>query len=316
MSEREGSWWPFIVPAVAAATVVTAVFVVEGGGAKHESLTCPASYRVTAGRPSVPSVHDPVDTNDHIAPVRLPTDALVCRYRGTRRLPATTRLSGSKQLRGRFDSLVNTVAYLPRVTSAKSRCLPELGTPVTYLLGLTYTDGAEWITASNNACLRAPTTNGSYDSSALLAAELRTAYRTGSWPTAAKKSACATTSLGRSGQETKLVPDGVRSADVCKSTDGPQPAQHALLGAHDAGQLADGLNAMPTKPLTSRGCFAWFDTGPDVEYQVVFHYDTGADVTVDVETNKQCSPPIENGSLQSTEQAAALVLVKDALAGH
>jgi hypothetical protein len=317
VSEGEGSWWPFAVPAVIVAALVTTVFVVEDGAKKTKALTCPAIYRTSNTRPWVPDVNDPVDKNDHIAPVRLPTDVVICKYGLEHNAARTKPLTGSRQLHGSFQSLVDTVAYLPRTATSVTRCSAVLGAHDDYLLGLTYTDGSEWISASDNVCLVAPTTNGTYDSPALHALKLHIAYKTRSWPGADKNQPCTTTSLGRSGQETKLVPDGVDSADICQER-GTTHVSHAHLGTSDAGRVADRLNQLATSHATrpDAGCFGNYDVGPGITYVVVFHYGVGADAIVDIETSKDCSPAIGNGSLESSERVAAVKIVEDALAGH
>lgn len=185
MSEREGSWWPFAVPAVIAVALVTTVIVFEGSNKDAEALTCPTNYRSNTARPWVPDVNNPVDKNDHIAPIRLPTDVVVCLYRGSGRAAPTTPLTGAKQLNGPFKAVVDTVAYLPRdKRTGVTECWTASSgsTASNYLLGLTYVDGTEWIAATDNHCATTPTTNGTFDSSTALAAKLRAAYRTGSWP--------------------------------------------------------------------------------------------------------------------------------------
>jgi hypothetical protein len=296
---------------------VTTVFVLEGNGAGRKPLACPATFHTTTSRPWVPSVADRVDTNGRIAPVRLPTDVVVCSYRRAGAVPGSKPLTGSKALHGSFTALVSTVAYLPRATSSTPRCAASFGAGDDYLLGLTYSDGVEWITASENQCLAAATTNGEHDSPALLAVEVRTAYRTGRWPSADGKRPCATISLGRFGQEAKLVPDGVTSADVCKRM-GAAHAGHRHLDAGDAGRLADTLDRLRTSraPRFGVGCFGWDSSSPGADYLLVFHYGVGADTVVHVDTSPQCGPGVSNGSLLSTARTTTVRTVEHLLGGH
>jgi hypothetical protein len=315
VSERDGSWWPFAIPALVAVALVTTVFVVESAGTKHHPLTCPANYRTTTGRPWVPSVAAPVGKNGRMAPVRLPTDVVVCRFGRAAEGKPVQALAGSRKLAGPFQRLVDTVAYLPRAVSPQPRCSVASAANADFLLGLTYTDGTEWIAASGNLCLAAPTTNGSYDSDDNLASAVGTAYRTGSWPTVGTRGPCPSLGMGRSGDETKLVPDSVLSADLCKAKNTVQLA-HAHLGGSAAGRAAAELNKLHTTSASGTGCFGWYDANAsDVSYRLVFHYGIGADTVVTVQASRDCTP-VANGSRQSNQRSQAVSLAEELLAGQ
>ena len=316
MGDSDRTWWPFAVPAVLAVGLVSLTFAFGGSGSKQAALACPKTIQAGTDRPSVPdTTKDPVDTENRLAPDRLPTNVVVCSYAGSGKGPPPPRapLTGSKELSGQFDPIVDTIAYLPRkIASQATHCPARLANENDgrYLLGLTYLDGVEWISTAVNPCSPTPTTNGSYDSSALLAIDLHDAYQSGSWPTPDASGKCAASGLGRTGQEATLVPDGYTSLDVCKTLDVTVVAE-----AHPSGSELDdivaALNALPTTPMTSPGgCGGWYASGhDDVGYRLVFHYEVGADAVVNVETSKHCDPPISNGSLQSSDVSAVVPLL-------
>lgn len=311
---RSGSWWPFAVPAAAAVLIISLTFAFGHTGSSSESpLSCPKLLQTSADRPWVPKPSDPVDTEDRLAPDRLPIHAVVCFYRGSgkRGQPVSKPLTGSKVLGGSFDSLIDTVAYVPHKIASQARCPKSLHEDSSYyLLGLTYVDGHEWIDAAEDVCAAAPTTNGSYDSSAFLSGPLRAAYRSGSWPTARSDQPCAVTGVGRMGQEAALVPSGATSVDLCKSI-GSFTVGHA---EPDADRIAGALNNLPTSPMTGGGCFGWY-ANEEAGYRLVFHYEAGADAVVSVETSKDCANQVSNGSLRSSG-AAAIVALLDQLLAH
>jgi hypothetical protein len=307
MGDSDRTWWPFAVPAVLAVGLVSLTFAFGSSGSRQPALACPKSIPTSTDRPWVPHTTDAVDTENRLAPDLVPTNVVVCSYAGDRKGPQPPRkpLTGSKELSGKFDSMVDTIAYLPhKIASQAAHCPARFANEDDgyYLLGLTYLDGVEWINTVENLCSPTPTTNGSYDSSALLATDLRRAYQSGSWPTPETSGKCVARGIGRTGQETSLVPDGYSSLDVCKMIDVDVVAE-----AHpDDGETHDvvaALNALPTGPMTSPGgCGGWYASGDDdVGYRLVFHYPVGADAVVNVETSKNCDPPISNGSLQSSD---------------
>lgn len=312
---RSGSWLPFAIPAAAALLIVSLTFALGHGGSSDEpALSCPNLLQTSADRPWVPKAVDPVDTEGRLAPDRLPTHAVVCFYRGSgkRGQRPTKPLTGSKPLAGSFNALVDTVAYVPRKIASQARCPKSLHEDSSYyLLGLTYVDGHEWIDATEDVCAAAPTTNGSYDSSAFLSEPLRSAYRTGSWPTATTDQPCAANGVGRTGQETSLVPSGATSVDICKII-GTFTVGHVHT---DSDSVAGVLNKLTTAPMTGNGCFGWYATEGHT-YRLVFHYDVGADAVVFLETSKDCVNPISNGSLRSSETLAVIPLLDQLLADH
>lgn len=307
MADSDRTWWPFAIPAVFAVALVSLTFAFGGGGSKQAALTCPKSIPTSTDRPWVPKSTDRVDTANRLAPDRLPTTAVVCSYAGdgTGRQPPRKPLTGSRELSGQFDAMVDTIAYVPpKIASQAAHCPPRFADQDFgyYLLGLTYLDGVEWISASENLCSPTPTTNGSYDSSALLAFELRRAYQAGSWPTPDTDAKCAARGLGRTGQEASLVPDDYSSVDICKTVDVDVVAEAHPNGS-ELDELVAALNHLPTTAMTSPGgCGGWYASGQDdVGYRLVFHYEVGADAVVNVEASKHCEPPISNGSLQSND---------------
>jgi hypothetical protein len=181
VSERTGTWWPFAIPAVVAVVAVALTFTLESTHDKHSALACPTFLRKSGAKPRVPALSDRVNTEDRLAPDRLPTDVVVCAYPGA---GGSSQLVGSKVLHGRFENLVTTLTRAPRKTATAASCAAPNATANDgdYLLGLTYTDGPEWIAVTGNPCAATPATNGTFDSSAQLADQLRSAYRTGTWP--------------------------------------------------------------------------------------------------------------------------------------
>jgi hypothetical protein len=209
--------------------------------------------------------------------------------------------------------MVDTIAYLPRkiathTDECPARSVNEGGGYD--LLGLTYLDGVEWVSTAENPCAPTPTTNGSYDSSMLLATDVHRAYQSGSWPAPDTSGECAVRGLGRTGQESSLVPDGYSSLDVCKVL-GKRVAAHARPSGSDTARLVAALNGLPTSAMTGfGGCFGWYASpSDDMTYRLVFHYPIGADAVVTVEANKDCTPPVGNGSLQSDDLSGVVPLL-------
>ena len=315
MADDDRTWWPFAIPAVLAVALVSLTFAFGGSGSKQAALTCPTSIPTSTGRPWVPKTSDRVDTENRLAPDRLPTNAVVCSYAGTGKGPQPPRkpLSGSKALTGQYDPMVDTIAYLPHKIASQAHCPAKLANEDDgyYLLGLTYLDGVEWISTFDGLCSPTPTTNGSYDSSAVLAADLDRAYKSGSWPAPDTNGGCGVRGLGRAGQETSLVPDGYSSLDVCKIT-GTSVTAHTQPSDSETGQLVTALNALSTSPMTTLGgCFGWYaSSAEELGYRLVFHYPVGADAVVYVATSKDCDPPISNGSLQSDDLSGVVPLLE------
>jgi hypothetical protein len=316
MADHDRTWWPFAVPAVLAVALVSLTFAFGGSGATQPPLACPRSIPTSTDRPSVPDTKDPVDTEGRLAPDRLPTKVVVCFYAGDGKgaQPLRKPLTGSKALTGQLDAMVDTIAYLPPKIASQAHCPTRLvhQDDPEYLLGLTYLDGVEWISTVDSVCSPTPTTNGSFDSSALLATELQLAYRSGSWPTPDPRRACLPRGMGRRGQQSSVVPDGYSSLDVCRTTAGTDVTAEIRPSSGDTHDIVAALNALPTSPMTGPGdCFGWYASGAeDVGYRLVFHYPIGADAAVDVETGPDCHPPISNGSLQSSDLSALLPLLE------
>lgn len=307
MADDNRTWWPFAIPAVLAVGLVSLTFAFGGSGSKQAALTCPKSIPTTTDRPWVPKLTDRVDTENRLAPDRLPTDVIACSYAGAGPGPQPPQLAltGSKKVTGQFNAMVDTIAYLPhKIATHTDECRTgsaDEGDGYD-LLGLTYLDGVEWVSTAENPCTPTPTTNGSFDSSMLLATDVHRAYESGSWPAPDTSGECAVRGLGRTGQERSLVPDGYTSLDVCKLV-GTRVATHAHPSDSDIAQIVAALNALPTSAMTGfGGCFAWYGSpSDDIAYQLVFHYQIGADAVVTVEANKDCTPPVGNGSLQSND---------------
>jgi hypothetical protein len=315
VADGKGSWWPFAVPAVVAVVAISLTFALGGGGHTAAPLSCPKTLRTSSDRPRVPHVHNRVDTEGRLAPPRLPTRAIVCAYDGPGRgvQPARKPLTGSKVLRGRLDVLADTLAYAPGNTLPARRCPAEFRNEDDgyYLLGLTYTDGTEWIDATQNICSPISATNGSYDSATYLTATLRDAYQHGSWPQPKPRDSCGGRGAGRTGQEKTMVPDGVVSADLCKRTR-TGIAAHRALDEATARRLAASLNSLPTKPGGS-ACFGWHSAAnTDIRYEIVFHYPVGTDAAVIVQMDKDCTP-ISNGLLAADDRSGIERLVQQLL---
>lgn len=316
MGDSDRTWWPFAVPAVLAVGLVSLTFAFGGSSSKQAALACPKSIPTGTDRPSVPDTKDPVDTEGRLAPDRLPTNVVVCFYAGDGSGPRPLRkpLTGSKALTDQLDAMVDTIAYLPPKIASQAHCPARLvrEDDRNYLLGLTYLDGVEWISTVESVCSPTPTTNGSYDSSALLATELQLAYNSGSWPMPEASRSCLPRGMGRSGQESSFVPDGYSSLDVCRTTAGTQVTAQTRPSTGDTDEVAGALNGLPNSPMTSPwDCLGWYASeADDVGYRLVFHYPVGADAVINVETGPDCHPPISNGSLQSRDVSEVLPLLQ------
>jgi hypothetical protein len=111
---------------------------------------------------------------------------------------------------------------------------------------------------------------------------------------------------GRPGQQRHMVPPTPVSVSVCSSREGPiEPIgprhTHDTYTNGFAGLLAALNRRRPTEHPSCDG------GGLARDFTLVFHYRTGADVSVEI--NPDCHPSVTNGTLQSDDVAAVVAQI-------
>jgi hypothetical protein len=256
-----------------------------------------------------PTATGRVDTGARLVPTDVPREALICAYQPASHLTTSVPLSGSKRLPAAgLPALAENLAYLPGRAPGERRPCTTIGyaRPATYLVRLGYRGATVWVATQvdPNACV--DTTNGRFRSPTYVGDQVDAAFRTGAWAPPEPRpesagAACSPPRAGRLGQERVLVPDTPVAVDICTgSTAGRVTARD---GVDD---LAAAFNRLPTRS-SDNGCSAprWIISP---SYLVVFHYAQGPPVLVRVDT--WCDPPIDNSSLQSTDAAPVVPLLK------
>ncbi|MTD15469.1 hypothetical protein GIS00_16155 [Nakamurella sp. YIM 132087] len=261
----------------------------------------------------VPPVPGPAD---RLVPALIPTAALLCSYLGSNMTSNSgLPLTDSVDLAGALDELVDELRWIPARAPGETKACSAAGGPQTnYLLALEY-DGAPtvWVSSAEdpNSCVGVG--NGTFSSDVNLGPRMTQVMKTGAWPAAVPEpgSERCTAGGGRFGQQEKMVPAGVVSAEICR-TEGEELDRVEITDGVD--DLVDALNALPTIPSES-GCVgteAPADGGrpTPVMYSLVFHYAEGPAVPVRVIVD--CDPAIDNDSLAARD-ASTVIPVLDAL---
>ncbi|WP_156045788.1 hypothetical protein [Herbidospora cretacea] len=240
---------------------------------------CPATWTGQAPEPAtVAGVSEELVPGD-------PVGALVCAYAGVNWDPGGEALTGQRRLSHEVMTLMaRDLNDLPPETGSRS-CTLVGGPQINYLVRVDYADGKRvWLTTGDEVNQCVSTGNGTFATGAYVGEAVTAAYKTGKWTTPEHDDPCYR-SLGRRGQEERMVPDRPVGVLVCgehsKRDHGPDVAR----------ALAGRLNMIATRPAKASLC-----TGtPREEYRLQFRYAEGPGVGVTVLVG--CRPPVHNGSL-------------------
>jgi hypothetical protein len=308
------------ISAVTLGIVVGVPFAVAGSAGGHSRvavpatgpLVCPGQY--TGVAPWLPDQAAGIDAGSGLVPAATPSSAVVCAYRGSNmdKVQSGWALSGQRQLSGDLAGIAE-LAWSPRKPGGQPMMCTDMGGPQTnYLLGLTYPDGTEWVSATDepNGCVG--TTNGDFNSLSNAGAQVGASFAAGSWQPAPTRAMglppaapCLGEATGRRGQESQMVPGQPSEVLVCRSVhDVVNPTWQTWTSTTGVGTLAAALNA-PAARVSSNGCQQ--DAHPAEFYEVLFRYATGPPVLVRVD--ERCAPSVDNGSLQSTASATLIPLL-------
>jgi hypothetical protein len=289
-SRRRRNWLPL---AAAAAVIAIAVGVVAATQlpastppqpATLTSADCPAGDHP----PQAPAPQG-INAGDRLVPDETPEGVIVCAYLGS-----DGQLTGASTLHGDLSAVTESLTWLPRGDTHSYPCstvlLPTDGE--NYLIGLSYADGALWVSAPGDHCAGATNAN--------LRELADAAYRTQTWPgSEGTGKPCEPTDAGRLGQDETLVPGTPVGLRIC--------ARGEDRGANfDPAPLAAALNQLPTRPSTHI-CSQEGRHGQP--YHLRFSYPTGPDVWVRVD--ESCRPAIDNNSLQADNPSTIMALLRD-----
>lgn len=271
-------------------------------GRRHAAvspLSCPARYARAA--PWVPAGPSGVPAAGRLVPRRTPRSAVICAYDGSNIGPqAGWARSGRRVLSGGLARLAAELAWQPRKLPSQELACTLIGGPqVNYLIGLTYPGGGRlWVSATQdpNACVRS--SNGEFTSFGLIGPLVTKAFGTGRWPPRPPASCRGHAGSGRLGQERAMVPAGVTSVTIC----GPRGR---TLGSGFAG-LVTALNALPVQ-LSTRSCYQG-TPAHSPGYRLLFSYRAGPPLRVLV--NRDCSPEVDNGGVQSASARTILPIIE------
>ena len=260
-------------------------------------LTCPDRVQETTANGSRRASGDPtwvparpkgVDGSDRLTSADVPDHVTVCAYL------QGTGLSGSRAVVSGLDALTATTFWEPPTTHQTACATYRVGTDAdSYLLGLTFADGTEWIAASHDHC--AGTSNGEFASDANLGSYAAVAYSTGSWPSQDPGPTGAPCySSGRFGQQNALVPGSPTSLTICPN-DGSRPTEFQPAQFRE---LLTQLAALDTK----HGDSSCTPIAPHTAaYTLLFHYASGPALWLSVWAG--CTPGINNGDLVANDAA-------------
>lgn len=303
---RSHSWLYAAAAAVLVVGVLSGVWAATGGNGKPATkvatvpLSCPAKYAERA--PWVPAKPRGVAGDSRLVPNKTPKSVLMCAYPGLNGGNSRTRwaLSGKHAVTGNLAGLAQELTWQPRKVSEQNiACTMVLGTQTNYLIGLTYSSGTVWVSASDepNECV--DVTNGEFTALPALGKDATHAFRSGQWP-AATPVGCRS-HAGRLGQDDSMVPPGAVSLTICVRR------AHVIKG--DFGSLVSSLNALQT--VVSNGTCS---PTPKRSYQLIFGYRQGPPVSVSVMDG--CYPELFNGSLQAQRAGSVISIIQHLLGQH
>ncbi|MFB4280922.1 hypothetical protein ACBJ59_36925 [Nonomuraea sp. MTCD27] len=221
-----------------------------------------------------------------------PVSALICAYPGNTR---SGGLAGSRTLTGQARAMAHDLGYLPVGTDgAEIACTLMAGPATNYLVRFAYPDGRGlWLGSAEevNSCVT--TTNGTALSHVYVGDSLTAAYRTGTWRLDQPERPCPG-SLGRRGQDARMVPEGPVKVVVCRIGRHDEPARRTEYGAKQAHELAAALNSVAAGP-SRNACHPLRGVGGG-RFEVLFGYADGPPASVRVTT--ACRPSANNGLLE------------------
>jgi hypothetical protein len=264
-------------------------------------MSCPARYSGPA--PWVPAGPAGIDGHARLAPLRTPASAVVCTYDpdlGHKNLAGHLKghvLTGKRRLAGGLGALTGTLAWMPRLLPGQQvPCLTVLGPQTNYLIGLTYRGGGrEWVSTTADASGCVTTSNGDFVTYAGASAAAAKAAAAGRWPEPGHVVSCA--AGGRLGQGTAMVPAGSTSLTICTGQ-----VVRTVTSGFDG--LVTALNALPTRTSTWACSSRPFHA---THYELEFGYPQGP--AVQVRISPDCSPAIDNSSLQARTAKTVLPVI-------
>lgn len=241
---------------------------------------------------------------------------MICAYTGHGEDPVRSPLTGTRQLDGRLTELAVDLTWLPRRPHGAGYACAGVGLSEmkSYLLGLTYPTGSEWVSSTADGGDCTATSNGRFTSQINISAQLAASYRAATWAPIPPHNGtghdpCATGRSGRLGEDERLVPGQPTSILLCAGTSGPRTTTYVSATRNQGFQpLVDALNALHTRPTTS-GCQG--DGRQITFYELLAHYQQGPDVLVRIDPH--CAPAIDNRSLQSATADTVVPLLEQML---
>lgn len=269
--------------------------------------SCPDSFpqRVPQGSGTAP-------VTDRLVPTRVPSTAVLCRYRdesGTQDAPGTS-LSGSRRLTGGLERVPRDLAWLPRAQDGGTKMCTMMAGPSThYLMALAYDDGVAWVSTVDDPNGCGDTTNGTFVSSTGAGDLAGAAYDSGSWTgvDGTADSGCDVPGTGgRLGQERAMIPDRPRRVRICSgavpegdtsSSGGSDGTFREITDADRVAQLSSLLNGVPAS-TTSPECGSAGAGDRGTGHRIRFDYAQGPSVLVRIDPS--CTPQIDNGSLRAS----------------
>ncbi|WP_068922524.1 hypothetical protein [Planobispora rosea] len=283
---------------IAVVTGAAAVLISQSaGGAPPVPASCPQRWGGGDVGGWVPAAADIDGAGESLVPGS-PVRAMICAYPGTNTHPGGERLAGSRILTGQARVMARDLAHLPVAAAPRVGGCTLMGGPMTnYLIRFAYPGGrALWVGSAEevNSCVE--TTNGTSGSRSYIGPSITAAYRTGTWKPVHPDDPCQGRTLGRRGQDERMVPDGAVSVVVCgRAASHTAKPPRREYGEPTARDLAAMLNSADSR-LSEHRCRGG-GGGDDREFRLLFGYPTGP--LADVRISVNCTPGVDNGLLQA-----------------
>ena len=269
------------------------------------SLTCPKT--IPAERrtnPWLPAAPRGLDGSARLAPLAVPARVIICAYIGPR---SSAGKSGSVLLTGDLSGVMSDLAWIPPTKAGVCADYLRPADGDYYLIGLSYPRSTEWVAAPGNHC--AGSSNGVFSSSANLSARASAWYQARHWTAAPTSTdACHPSGFGRLGQQSSMVPDHPVSVSLCEVSAAGDGKTTQRTEASGVGTLASALNGLRASPWQGQCKLVG---RPLTEDKLLFGYVEGPPVLVSLASN--CTPAINNGSLQANSTTTVLPLIRDLL---
>ena len=271
------------------------------------AVKCPAYATLGAnGQPAVPLA--PIAAQ-RLAPLQVPSQLVVCRYRGNNVL----QLTGSRQVRVGLATAGTELAWSPRAMGGPTTCTAIAGRHTPYLIGLRYPSGVLWVTTAYDVNGCEVTSNGSFTTATYVGNDVDHAFSTGVWVGGIGRDTstdCLAWPTGRLGQDQHLVPPDPTALTICSANGAPSAHRAVAHVTRSFSSLVRTLDGVATRP-SGHMCDPHGDEV--VAYELRFDYSQGPAVVVDVAKN--CDPRISNDSLDADSTAQIWAMVDD-LAHH